>query len=153
MNSQQKAVLTTYHNYTRTFQKAYEEFVGAIMINSHSKPDTATSLEFYNEPCMFVNSNGVDLYESHEQLAVYFRQVMRNMKANDNLRSDLGKPRLTFLGESCALLSVKVVRVNKLGKQYEESGATYTMCFDQGVWKIVVVTVHPCENVFGESVE
>jgi hypothetical protein len=99
---------------------------------------------------MFVYSRGVELYQNYEQLAVYFEQVMTHMKANDNLRSDLGTPRLTFLGASCVLLSVEVTRVNRQGDQYEQSGATYTMHLDQGVWRIAVVTVHPKDDVFGE---
>lgn len=150
MNKLQESVLTTYHQYTHTFQQAYEEFVAAAALDARVKPDTSTALPFYNEPCMFVYSRGVELYQSHEQLGVYFEQVMEYMKANDNLRSDLGTPSLTFLGASCVLLSVEVERVNRKGEKYDESGATYTMHLDQGVWRIAVVTVHPREDVFGE---
>jgi len=150
MNNQQEAVLSTYHQYTQTFQQAYEEFVAAAALDAKVRPDTSTSLPFYNEPCMFVYSRGVELHQNYEQLAVYFEQVMTHMKANDNLRSDLGTPRLTFLGTRCVLLSVEVTRVNRQGDQYEQSGATYTMHLDQGVWRIAVVTVHPKDDVFGE---
>jgi len=149
MNNDQESVLTTYHQYTHTFQLAYERFVLAAEHDLQAKPEVSTALPFYNEPCMFVYPRGVELYRDHRELSIYFEQVMTHMKSSRNLRSDLGTPGLTFLGSNCALLSVEVVRVNVDGEHYDESGATYTMHRDQGLWKIAVVTVHPSEDVFG----
>ncbi len=126
MSERDDAVLETFRRYIRAFETLRPEAV----------------VPYYNEPCLFISSEGVVTLQTSADVAGFFTKVMAGLRGDGYANSAF--PDLQVLALSDALTMVRGVgswqRAD--GTDLRRFGLTYTLRKSEAAWRIVVAVAH-----------
>ena len=131
MTDESKTVVETIAEYNKAFAKLNPSILG----------------QYYHYPSLLITSEVAISINNGLKLWIVFTKIISNLKKQNYGRSETSPLKVKFLSDNLAVVSGVATRYTKDNQFITSFGFTYTMRKVDGIWKIIVGTIHDVDAV------
>ena len=110
--------------------------------SSFSTLDANAAVDYFEEPSMLINPQGILAASTHSELAAAFTPVMEGLREQGYGGSELEVQRITPLGSAAYSVTGTAVRRKVDGSELQRVGISYILRKADESWAIAVMIMH-----------
>ena len=115
--------------------------------SAFSTLEVAAVLPYFNEPCVFIGTQGVYAAPTQAELTAAVAPTMEALRTRGYARSELSRPQIHLLSATTSLGTGVAIRYKTDGQELERVGVTYLLHKAESGWKIACVVLHDPKKI------